>query len=367
MIEKGRISARQMAITMYLTILSTGILFVPAITNSDAGRDMWISPIWPSFLGFMMIYIVLKLNKLYPNKSIIEQSQYIFGTVLGRILAFLILLHFLHANSLVIWSYEEFLSSSVLPQTPQIVIISGMVLLCSIAIYGGLEILIRMGEIIIPIYLLFIIAVIILLLPDIDIMQMQPIFGKGIIPSLKGASFLLVWSSQFIVFSFLLPFISNQNSCKKWGLISVIAITLTLVATNLIVLLVFGNVVDSFTFPLMSAVRYIAIAEFLSHLESVVMAIWVAGAFMKISIFYYVIVLGTAQWLNLSEYRPLILPIGFLLVVIAMWQVPNVTEYMTYGDTAEPYLSLLFNTMFPLLFLLVAYIQYKWKKKVKAG
>ena len=51
----------------------------------------------------------------------------------------------------------------------------------------------------------------------------------------------------------------------------------------------------------MQVAEYINIADFFEHVESVVMAIWVVGAFIKISAFYYAAALGTAQWLNLSH------------------------------------------------------------------
>ncbi|MDQ7864807.1 hypothetical protein RCO48_38045 [Peribacillus frigoritolerans] len=40
------------------------------------------------------------------------------------------------------------------------------------------------------------------------------------------------------------------------------------------------------------------------------MAVWIVGAFVKISVFYYASALGTAQWLNLSDYCPVVWPIG---------------------------------------------------------
>ncbi|WP_338044698.1 hypothetical protein [Paenibacillus periandrae] len=40
------------------------------------------------------------------------------------------------------------------------------------------------------------------------------------------------------------------------------------------------------------------------------MAIWVMGTFVKITIYYYAVLLGIAQWRSLSNYRPLVFPIG---------------------------------------------------------
>ncbi|MDQ7861046.1 hypothetical protein RCO48_08420 [Peribacillus frigoritolerans] len=75
MIEKGRISALQMAIIIYPTIMATAILLVPAITGKFAKQDMWLSPIWASFAGFLSVYIAQQLNRRFPGR----QSSNIVG------------------------------------------------------------------------------------------------------------------------------------------------------------------------------------------------------------------------------------------------------------------------------------------------
>ena len=89
----------------------------------------------------------------------------------------------------------------------------------------------------------------------------------------------------------------------KYGMMTVFAVMMTLVVVNLIVLFVLGPTTSSRVYPLMQVARYISFADFFEHLESIVMAIWIVGAFVKISVFYYVAALSTAQWLNLSDYR----------------------------------------------------------------
>ncbi len=46
-----------------------------------------------------------------------------------------------------------------------------------------------------------------------------------------------------------------------------------------------------------------------------VMAVWVTGIFVKVSAIYYVLTLGTAQCLNVRDYKPFVLPFGFLQVI----------------------------------------------------
>ena len=72
--EKGKISSLQMAVMMYPTIVATAILTVPSITAKYAKNDLWLSPIWASFIGYITVYIVCQLHKLYPNQTIIQCS-----------------------------------------------------------------------------------------------------------------------------------------------------------------------------------------------------------------------------------------------------------------------------------------------------
>ena len=88
--------------------------------------------------------------------------------------------------------------------------------------------------------------------------------------------------------TFLLPFLADVKKGMKYGMMTVFAVTMTLVVVNLIVLFVLGSTTASRVYPLMKVARYISIADFFEHLESVAMAVWVVGAFVKISVFYYV-------------------------------------------------------------------------------
>ncbi|RBW70195.1 spore gernimation protein [Bacillus taeanensis] len=355
--EKGKISALQLAMMMYLEIIATGILFLPATTFSYAGRDLWISPILASVIGFLTVFIVYRLSQFYPKDTIIQYSTDILGVIPGKVVGAAILLFYMQGISNTIWQYGEFINSSFLPHTPQIVVLGSMILACAFAVRGGIEVMGRIAEMIIPIFLLLFLFIIILLLPDAEVKHLFPIMGKGIIPSIKGAAFVNIWFGQFLFLSFFLPFVTDQKKGGKWGVVSALVVLLTMVVTNLITLFVLGEATGSFYSPVMTAVKYISIADFLSHLEALVMAIWIAGAFIKICVFYYVVVLGTAQWLNFSDYRPIVFPLGFLMVLLAAWQFPTTAAYFSYNRTVDPFLNPIIQTSIPMFLLLVAYIR----------
>ncbi|QPA33192.1 GerAB/ArcD/ProY family transporter [Thermaerobacillus caldiproteolyticus] len=359
MIEKGKISAMQMGIMMYPTITATAILLVPAITARYAKQDMWLSPFWASLIGFLTVYIAVQLHHLYPQKTLIEYSEDILGKFLGKAIGFIFLFFYLHANGIIIREYGEFVVGNFLSHTPLVVVMGSMILVCSFAVRSGVEVIGRLAEVIVPVVIILILTNIILLIPDMKVENMFPIMEKGIMPSLMGAIIPQGWFTEFLLIAFLLPYVDDRNKGKKWGMISVTAVMLTLSLINIAVLFVLGGITSRFLYPAFSAVRYVSIADFLEHIEAIVMALWVAGVFVKIAVFYYALVLGTAQWLNLSDYRPITFPIGFLLLLFAVWSAPNLIELTHFLGSSSPFYRISIQTGIPLILLFIA----KWRRK----
>ncbi|MDP4084985.1 MAG: endospore germination permease [Bacillota bacterium] len=363
MIEQGKISSAQMAIMMNPSILATVILLVPAITAKNAGQDSWISPIWASVIGYLTVLLAYMLNKLYPNQTLIEYCDLILGKFLGKVVGALFLFYYLHVTGIIVLEYGEFVLGTFLTHTPMIIICGSMMIVCAFAVYGGLEVIGRCSEIIVPVLCLLYLVIFLLLIKDLRIQNMFPIMEKGLTPSLKGSIVPQSWFSEFIIVSFFFPYLADKDKGLKWGFISVFSVMFLMVITNITTILLFGKLTSELTYPVMVAARYISIADFLEHLESIVMAIWVAGTFVKITVFYYSLVLGTAQYFKLSDYRPMVLPIGFLLVLFGIWSAPNLQELSHFLGTSAAFYFLSFQVGIPIFLLCIALVRVKWLQK----
>jgi spore germination protein KB len=361
--EKGKISSLQMAIMLYPAIIATSIISVPSIVAKYAKNDLWISPIFASVIGFATVYIAYELHKLYPKQTVIQFSEQIVGRFAGKMISLFILFFYLLATGHIVRGYSEFIVSSFLIKTPISVIMASMVLLCAFAVQGGIEVLGRIAQLFLPLFVIPLIISIVLLSPDFDVKNIFPILGGGIIPSIKGSIIPGGWYSEFFLIIFLLPFLTDVKKAKKYGMLTVLAVIVTLVLVNLTVLFVLGPTTPSKAFPLMNAARYVSLADFFENLESIAMAIWIVGAFVKISVFYYATVLGTAQWLNLSDYRVVIWPFAIIIIELAFWSIPSSAEYTSYLITVLPFYGPLVQTIIPLFLLMVAIVRKKFQKK----
>jgi spore germination protein KB len=354
MLEKGKISAFQMGMMGYPLILGTAILAVPTIIGKQAERDMWISPFYASIIGFLTVYLATRLNQKFPDKTIIQYGEEILGKMLGKVLGFFYLFILLHLGGQVLREYAEFTVGVFLPKTPLIVVTASMVLLCSFAVRGGIEVMGRLAQLYVPLFILPLLVMIVLLLKDLTPQNMFPIMRHGVMPSLLGAATPQAWFSELFLLSFIFPSLTDREKGKKWGFIATFAILITFVLINMMALFLFGKATTTYLFPIFSAARYISIADFFEHLESVVMAIWVTGIFIKMTVFYYSLSLGTAQWLNLSDYRPVVVPLGLLLALFGMWTSPNFQELISFFETIFPFYTLLFFVIIPSILLLVS-------------
>ncbi|MWV45692.1 endospore germination permease [Paenibacillus sp. HJL G12] len=362
MLEKGKISSAQMAFMLFAAVVGTVILSIPAISGTYAKNDVWISPIWASFAGLIAIMTAYKLQSFYPKLTIIQYAARILGPFPGKLLGLAYLLFYIVMNGHGVRIYADFIVGTTLPRTPLIILVATMILLCTLAVRGGIEGIGRAAQIIVPGYMIAFIALILLILPNCNAEHLFPILEHGLTPSLQGSIPPQGWFAEFFLISFLLPFLSDKKKAKKWSWVALITTTLTLVVTNLVILCLFGRNISSYTYPLLTATRYISLADFFENVESVITAIWVIGNFVKFSVVHYALVLGTAQWLNLSDYRPVAWPIGILTIIISFWSMPSQMALSHYTTFVFPFYSLLFQTLIPALLLLIAYIRMRDSK-----
>ncbi|MGP3561745.1 GerAB/ArcD/ProY family transporter [Geobacillus sp. BK01] len=361
--EKGKITSTQMMLLLYPAIVATAILLVPGVTAQHAEQDMWLSPFWASLIGFLTVHLSVQLHGLYPKKTPIEYSVEILGWFFGKLVGLLFLLFYFHVTSIIIREYGEFVVGNFLFHTPIQFVMGTMVFVCAVAVRSGVEVLGRLAQILVPVVIVLLVIIVLLLLPDIDPETMLPMFENGLWPSIMGAATPQSWFSECFLMAFLLPHVIDEDHGRKWGNIGVIAVMLTLFFTNLVTLFVFGNTTGQFVYPVMSVVRYISIADFLEHVEAVVMALWVVGVFLKICVFYYVSVSAMALWLGLSQYKPLVFAAGCMLWLCSIWSARDLIEMTHFLGTSGSFYLTSVQTVIPFILLVIA----KWRKRAASS
>lgn len=360
MLEEGRISYKQLILLILVSRSIITITYLPALNEPPANQDSWLASLLYYPIQLLIALPIYFLWKRFPDQTIIQYSQTLFGK-LGKVFGVLILWYFLHSTALALSQYGFFLTTAVMPETPILFFALTLVLISAYATTKGLEVIGRLSELFTPLIMFAIITIFFLLFNNMNLKILTPVLEKGVLPILQGSWIYNGRSIEVLELAMLLPYLNTPKKVKSVFLISFALVSIFFVITTIPVLTVFGvTEAQSRAFPVFSVIRLVRVGDFLERIESVHMAIWTLGAFIKVTINYYLIVLGLSQLCNLKEYKPLILPIGTILIPLSLLVGPSIVElreFLSY-KTLVPY-SYFFILFLPCLLLLAAIVRKK--------
>lgn len=364
--EKGKISSIQAILLMLSMILPTAVLTVPAVTVKFAKQDAWLSIIIATLGGLLIAWLVVSLSQRFPGKTLFEYAEEILGKVPGKIVGFLyIWLFFLQIGSGVVREFGSFLVTVLMPDTPLIVFNIVVVIVAAYAVRNGLEVLGRANQLLIPTTVLLA-MVYIFSTGNMKLSRVLPIFDGGLLPIIKGAFVPTMWLGEIVTLTMIIPYLSKPREARRVAIISVLLVSFFLTASILEALLIFGpNLTGHWLYPVFNAARLISAGTSLERLETVIVLAWILGGFFKIGVFYYAAVLGSAQLLELRDYRPLVLPIGVILVALSIlvWGESIVDMLHFITQVWAPMMLVIFEVGIPLVLLIVALARGKGGKK----
>ncbi|QCJ41321.1 spore gernimation protein [Bacillus sp. S3] len=374
MINNIKISPRQFAILVILFSVGTTILTIPGSLAHEVKQDAWIASIIGTCISFLMVALYIAIGKLFPAMTLVEIMETLLGKWVGKTVSLsFVYFSFLNASELLNF-VGYFMTTQIMPDTPieAIQIIFACILIMGISL--GLETLARSAEVLFPLFLFlfFLLVISVLLTPDLwTFKNIQPIMNSEIKPMIRA---VLIFSGVFtlpsIVLLMIFPISVNQRKKAEKnfyiaigiaGVCFIILITLTL--------LVLGPETSSRQmYPSYALAKEIKVGEFLQRIEAILAIIWVITIFFKMSIYFYASIIGFVQTLNIKDYRPLMLPLGMILVIISLLVHPNVTHSTRYDKDIWPIYALLYGVVLPIL-LLVVYsvrkiIHHKKHKKI---
>ncbi len=363
--ERSRISTKQLFVLILLFEMGSSIV---VNLGMQAKQDAWLAILLGTGTGVCMFLVYDHLCHQYDERPLTQYVRIIFGKYIGSLLALLYIFYFFYLAARVLRDFGDLLLSSTLEKTPMFVINGILMIVIGGAVYYGLEVIGRTGEIILPFMtLLALITAISISFSEIfHIENLLPVLEKGWKPVITAAFPLTVTFpfGETIVFSMILPYVSAKSHSRKTGLkailISGLILTVTVV-TNIAVLGV--SQASSEQFPLLTTVGKINVGNFIQRVDAVALSALILGGFFKISIFFYAGVSGMKELFSIEKKKHILFLVAGFAVVIATYSVnmaSSFTSHIEAGLQQVPYyLHLPFQIGIPILLLVIT-----WFKKL---
>ncbi|WP_127534244.1 GerAB/ArcD/ProY family transporter [Paenibacillus kobensis] len=351
--NNDKITSAQLACMLFLSILATSMLTSPSLAYGIAKNDMWMTPLIGSLGGFLTVALSLALYRRYPGCTLIQYSDLILTKWLGKPISLVFLFVCLQMNANQLRQFAELMKLAFMVNTPIIIFAVSMMLVGAIVVNLGIELIGRLSLLFTPIIIIIVAVLILPLIRGMEPDQLLPFMADGAAPILRGAFALQIWFPTYIYAAMFLPYVSDINKARRWLNWGVCWSTTIFTLSFLYIVMSMGAASQHFSYPFLLLSRYVTIASFMTHLDALIMILWVLDVFIRTIVMYYAAVSGFSQWFQLPSYKPITLPVGLLIVLLTFWSIPDITTYNFLAYIVLYYYTL-GNICIPLLLYIIA-------------
>lgn len=357
-----KISSHQLFALTVCVGIGPVIILVPALAATMAKQDAWSGALLTPAYGILVIWMYYFLGSQYPSMTLVDILKTIFGKYIGSIAAFSFIFLWFHTLYSFPWHLSNFITTQSMPETPNRVINMVFVIVIVVAEYYGIETIGRFCELALYFILILFFLSMLLVLPNVNIENLLPVFEKGITPifnSSMGLSCYITFPA--IVLMMIYPFnINNLSEAKKSLFKGYLLANVVNFITILISILVLGSgVVASYQYPTYTLVKEINVFIIFSRFEAGIAAIWISSTLIISMVFFHAVVIGFSQLFGLKNYKIIVIPLGIIILVMSEVIFPNITYEANWaGITWVPYI-ITHGLIIPILLIIVHLIK-KW-------
>ena len=343
---------------VFLSVVNIGILFLPSLLVNDVNNDAWLLIILAGAISIFLLYIICKTGNKYCNLGFVETLRFLFGKVIGTVLAIPVAIYALLFISLELRLFAEVTKIYLLHNTPLEFIIYPMIILTVILARMGLEPITRTFGILLPVVILIILALILVFTQKSDISNLRPYLTTPPLKYIKGLSSNMIAFAGFEVMLVIFPYIREPKSAFKAsmkGMVFVIA--LYAILTIQCITGLGSEETKALVWPVMALTKSISIpGGFLEGLEGLLSSAWVILVFTSLVAFLYffsVTAAGIFKHKKPKHFVSLALPIIYIIALQGE-SIPNV---FTLSNNVMKYFGTYTMIILPLLMYAFSFIR----------
>lgn len=351
-----RLNTSEAVIVVLNSVLGAGILTLPRTISKAVGTpDVWISVLMSGLLVTAIGLMMVALCRRFPGKTVFEFLPQLTGQWGAYVLGMLIVSYFVVLCSFEIRVMAEITSMYLLKGTPSWVSIMVIMWIGLYMMNGGLKVMIRVFEIMLPITLALFLLVFLLSGRLFDLNNLRPVLGEGFMPVLKGIKPSFLSYSGYEVVLITTAFMANAKAGSRAVIYSVLVTTLIYLVT---IVMVIGNLslegVHSRTWPTLDMVRSFEIGGFFfERFESFFLVFWLTQIFATYVFKHYFASIGLRELFRLKNVQVIqyvLLPVLYVLSYLPR----NLDETLSLGDKLGDISIFLFGLL-PLMLLILSF------------
>ena len=313
MITKGKISAFQFYVMLFLSRTLTTVTYISSYTKDVRLSDMLVQPIFRIIFGIVIMIPVYLLYKKYENKNLIdianERSQ-----GFSKVLSIFYVTVFFYFTVVTIARLDVFTGTVVFPETNVNFMIIFVIIFCCYGAYLGFEALGRSSVLSAILVIPAIIFILCALANKVDLLNLSPVFYNGVTPVIKTAIDSVGQTVEYAIIAIALPKVSGKIT--KGFFVWIFSQTLLMAILFFFAGAVMGNFASTQLFPFHTLASLAEFAMF-DRLDAIFTSVWIMCAFIKASLLIFL------QADILSKAFPKVRKTSFLVIIGVLSIIAN--------------------------------------------
>ncbi|QSZ26795.1 endospore germination permease [Aceticella autotrophica] len=361
--SEKKISIKQLIYIIVTIVITTESVFLPSFVASYAKEDSWISVIISTIFSALIFIIYYNLAMMFKDQNFFEYIEKIVGKFMGKIISILFILFFLNVIFVVTRQLIEIMGNAFMPKTPSLVFLVVTLIPVMYAVSKDFSSIVKVNEILLPYGLFALIFIVALSLPNIKIDNFMPILAKGILPPIIGSFPITSWVLESVILLAIFPQIEQKEKALKGGLLSILIIGFISFLGLIAIGIFSAEVTTNMQFPLLEVTRNIRTGIYTQRFDSLIMSIWIAGIYIKITVFTYLFLKGLTEILKCNDQKFALIPMGIFLSILPIYGCKDMGYFYQYLKKIFTTENLIVEIIIPLLLFLIAKIKGLDKKE----
>lgn len=349
------ISPYQLAMIIIMTVISIEVFSLAAEAADNLGADGWLTIVVLGIINIFSVLIIVRLNSIFPGKTIAEYSQIIIGTIPGKILTSFFAVYLIIVIAYVTRVFTEVVKMFLLFRTPTEVIMLSLILVCTYVVRGGIECVARINELLFPILFIPFIAIMLFGFPIMDFSNLRPILQIPPGRVLTAIPRMIFSFGGIELALYYIGFMKEPRRAYKPLMVSVLFLIFFFLMIIIFCIAAFGaKTVTKIIWPLAAYIRLISLpGVFIERLDGVILSLWVLTVFTTIVSVLFIVSYSLSKVAGTKEHKQFVLPPVIIIYYLAL-QPGSLAELYEWGNMIFPYAVASFMYVVPVALLLIA-------------
>ncbi len=353
--KNGEITAVQSYIIIISIMIGTGILGLARVVGQISQQDAWISVLINGiFISLIMACIIYTVRK-YPKDSFLDFTGKLLTKPIGYLVTAIYIAYAVVATGVIIRFLMEMVKTWLLHKTPMWVLSFLVVISAVYMVKNGLTVVARFNEVLF-FTIFFFVVLILVALPETELINLQPVGGSGLANILKGAvpSFYAFGGYEVILVYY--TYISDKEKpILKYSVLSVLGVTAFYTLSVMAQVALFGP--DELARVLYPSMNYLRAVDFpvFERMELFFTVFWCFTVIGTVGLQFLAACILSKTIFKTKTVQVFTYIYAPIIFIISLY--PRNTVHLVEISDYVSYMNIFFGLLLPLLLFLMSIIR----------